>query len=107
MEGSRCSVAEALASWTEVSDESFADVLEHIGGQDAPPRESMGLVLDTSALVAAERRASSSQACCAELMSRVHLADTAGRAATRRAEVDGLAAHCPIVDFGTPIAKRS
>ena len=37
MEGSRCSVAEALASWIEVSDESFADVLEHIGGQDAPP----------------------------------------------------------------------
>ena len=37
MEGSRCSVAEALASWTEVPDESFADALEYIGAQDAPP----------------------------------------------------------------------
>ncbi len=56
----------------------------------APPPENPWASSYTSALVAAERRASSSQACCAELMSRVHLADTAGRAATRRAKVDGL-----------------
>jgi hypothetical protein len=37
-EGSRCSVGETLASWTEVVDESFADAPEHIGAHNAPPR---------------------------------------------------------------------
>ncbi|MDE0828827.1 MAG: hypothetical protein OSB03_06475, partial [Vicinamibacterales bacterium] len=36
-EGSRCSVGEALASWTDVFDESFADALEHIDPQNARP----------------------------------------------------------------------
>ena len=84
----------------------------------------MGLVLDTSALVAAERRVSAGQAwgqvlasmsteeavlpaiVFAELMSGVHLAETASRAATRRAKVDGLAVHCPIVEFTASIADQ-
>ena len=78
----------------------------------------MGLVLDTSALVAAERTPTASPGdwdrllaalagevavlpaiVYAELMAGVQLADTAGRAKRRRAKVEALVVHCPIVDF--------
>ncbi len=37
IETSRCTVGEALRAWREVADHSFADALERIGFQDAPP----------------------------------------------------------------------
>ena len=89
----------------------------------------MGVVVDTSALVAAERRreAGSSGAALswnsllgrladesavlpaaayAELLVGVHLAAGPARAAARRARIDALAARVPIVDFDAAIARR-
>jgi predicted nucleic acid-binding protein len=85
----------------------------------------VGLVIDTSALIAIERRATalSREAdwadlfpvlaaepvalpaiVVAELLAGVVLADTAIRAAARRARVEALTAHVPIVDFDLAIA---
>ncbi len=82
----------------------------------------MGFVIDTSALVALERaggtwleqipiEAQVEEAVLpaivyAELVSGVQLADSAARAAFRRARVDALVARLPIVDFGREIADR-
>lgn len=89
----------------------------------------MGVVVDTSALVAAERLAelkgSASVAIWssvigqladepaalpavvyAELMVGVLLADTPTRAATRRAKIEALTVRVPVVDFGSAIAEE-
>ena len=89
----------------------------------------MGVVVDTSALVAAERRRETDSsgdplnwsrllgrladeaavlpaAAYAELLVGVHLAGGARRAAARRARIDALAARVPIVDFDAAIARR-
>lgn len=82
----------------------------------------MGLVIDTSALVWLERagadwesRIAAGRAeedavlpaiVYAELMSGVYLADSARRAAARRAMVDALVARVPIVELGREIAER-
>jgi predicted nucleic acid-binding protein len=81
----------------------------------------VGLVIDTSALVAVERasvsweRALSSLGdepaalpaiVCAELLVGVHLARGAARAASRRAKIHALLARIPVVDFGLSIAER-
>lgn len=89
----------------------------------------MGVVVDTSALVAAERRRATDSsgdpltwsgllgrladesavlpaAAYAELLVGVHLAAGAARAAARRARIDALAARVPIVDFDAAIARR-
>lgn len=80
----------------------------------------MGLLIDTSALVALERdsvgweglddRIGEEHAALpvivyAELLSGVRLADTPDRAAARQAKVDGLVARLPLVEFG-PAAAR-
>lgn len=88
----------------------------------------MGVVVDTSALVAAERRRETSSgapltwgdllgrladesavlpaAAYAELLVGVHLADSPTRAASRRARIDALTARVPIVDFDAAIARQ-
>lgn len=82
----------------------------------------MGLVIDTSALVALERAGRSwaeqipmetqteeavlPAIVYAELVSGVHLADSAPRTALRRARVDALIARLPVIDFGREIADR-
>jgi predicted nucleic acid-binding protein len=81
----------------------------------------MGLVIDTSALVAVERagddwptalgprgaeEAVIPAIVCAELLVGVRLADTPARAAARRAKVDALLTRLPIVDFTREIADR-
>lgn len=87
----------------------------------------MGLVIDTSALIAIERHATSFSReadwaelfpmlaaepvalpaiVVAELLSGVALADTAIRAAARRARVEALTAHVPVVDFDVAIAAQ-
>jgi predicted nucleic acid-binding protein len=81
----------------------------------------VGLVIDTSALVAVERAAFAWERLLAgveqeavvlpaivygELLVGVELADTAARASSRRAKIDALAARVPIVDFGRQIAER-
>lgn len=81
----------------------------------------MGLVIDTSALVAVERAATSWDEAvasigsepaalpaivCAELLTGVHLAGSAARAEARRAKIDALVARVPVVDFGLPVAER-
>ena len=81
----------------------------------------MGLVIDTSALVALERRGeaweSSLEAfadepvalpaiALAELLAGVRLADTPARAALRRAKVEALTQRVPVVAFGSSIAER-
>ena len=81
----------------------------------------MGLVIDTSALAAAERAGSAWDAALrpladeavvipaivyAELVVGVALADTPLRATTRRAKIDALVARVPLVDFGREIAER-
>ena len=79
----------------------------------------MGLVIDTSALVALERLetpwvegfpehepASIPAIVYAELLVGVHLADSRRRAAARLAKVKALVATIPIVDFGPAIAER-
>lgn len=89
----------------------------------------MGLVVDTSALVAVERHQKSNEACAettwasllgprsdepivlpavvyAELLVGVHLADGTDRAAVRRARIEALTMRAPIVDFSAAIAEE-
>lgn len=80
----------------------------------------MGLVIDTSALVALERRRNAvgaleelggepvaiPAAAYAEMLAGVYLADTPERAARRRAQIDALAGRAPVVDFDAAIAER-
>lgn len=88
----------------------------------------MVIVIDTSALVAAERdrprdaarpsvwtnllgqigddEAVIPAAAYAELLVGVHLADSKARATARRARIDRLIAHVPIVDFDARIAEK-
>jgi tRNA(fMet)-specific endonuclease VapC len=81
----------------------------------------MGLVLDTSALVAVERSAADMEQALgdarsaravvpaivyAELLVGVRLADSAARAAGRRARIDAIVSRCPVVEFDRAIAER-
>ena len=87
----------------------------------------MGLVIDTSALVAVERRSGKTQGAdawaallkgrssetvvlpaivLAELLVGVSMADTPKRATARRARIDALVAHVPVVDFDAAIAEE-
>ena len=78
----------------------------------------MGLVIDTSALVALERTAGDwsqrlpvepaaiAAIVYAELIVGVKMADSRTRAATRRAKIDALLEAMPIVDFGPAEAER-
>ena len=79
----------------------------------------MGLVIDTSALVALERstgdwgdRLPAEEAAFvpaivyAELLVGVYLADSRRRAAGRRAKIEAMVAAAPIVDFGPAVAER-
>lgn len=79
----------------------------------------MGLVIDTSALVAMEREGAPWEGALAalgdeptalpaivyaELLVGVRLSNSAARAETRRARIDTLVARVPIVEFGTGAA---
>ena len=80
----------------------------------------MGIVIDTSALVALERAGAEWELpdpllgvavalpaiVLAELVSGVHLANTPARASSRRAKVSALVSRVPVVEFGTAIAER-
>lgn len=81
----------------------------------------MGLVLDTSALVAVERIGAELEdrlgdlgtdlavlpaIVYAELQVGVRLADTPARAASRRSRIDALVTRLPIVEFDRAIAER-
>jgi tRNA(fMet)-specific endonuclease VapC len=81
----------------------------------------VGLLIDTSALVAAERSRGGLEAALselgeetvalpaivyAELLAGVQLADTPARAAARRAKIDALAKRVPVVPFGIAAAER-
>lgn len=81
----------------------------------------MGLVIDTSALVAVEREASGWERLLSglgeetvalpaivygELLVGVRLAGSASRASSRRAKVAALIARVPIVEFGREVAER-
>lgn len=81
----------------------------------------MGLVIDTSALVAIERAsidwekglsaigqepAALPAIVYAELLAGVQLASTPAGAASRRSKIDALASRVPIVDFGRGIAEH-
>jgi predicted nucleic acid-binding protein len=81
----------------------------------------VGLVIDTSALVALERASASWEAGLhglsgedavvpaivhAELLVGVRLTDSPGRAAARRRKIDALLACVPIVDFTRETAER-
>ncbi len=87
----------------------------------------MGLVIDTSALIAAERQSASLKGpdawtrqfpqlaaepvvlpavVLAEILAGVAMADTAMRAAARRARIDALVAHVPVVDFDSEVAEE-
>lgn len=89
----------------------------------------MGLVVDTSALVAVERRYASNAfrtetawsalrgssvdervvlpaIVYAELLVGVHLADNPDRAAARRARIEALTMRAPIIDFSAAIAEE-
>ena len=87
----------------------------------------MGLVIDTSALIAVERYWSELKGeaawaaqfpqlaaepvvlpaiVVAKVLVGVAMADTAMRAAARRARVDALVAHVPVVDFDSEIAEE-
>jgi predicted nucleic acid-binding protein len=78
----------------------------------------MGLLIDTSALVALERsgddwsaglpneRAAIPAIVYAELLVGVKMADSRKRAASRRAKIDALLASAPIADFGSAEAER-
>ncbi len=78
----------------------------------------MGLVIDTSALVALERTtgdlsnglpdepAALAAIVYAELLVGVKMADSRRRAASRRAKIDALLAVVPVVDFGSAEAER-
>jgi tRNA(fMet)-specific endonuclease VapC len=87
----------------------------------------MGIVIDTSALVAAERLATTGATGAgtwasvlnaigdqpaalpaivyAELLAGVELADSPRRAAARRARIDALTAHVALIDFDAEIAR--
>ncbi|MGH7569696.1 MAG: PIN domain-containing protein [Gemmatimonadales bacterium] len=79
----------------------------------------MGLVIDTSALVASERAGESWERAVsaigdepavvpaivyAELLVGVELADDPGRAAGRRARIEALVSRVPLVEFGAGVA---
>ncbi len=78
----------------------------------------MGLVIDTSALVALERSntawseglpdepAALAAIVYAELLVGVKMADSRRRAAVRRAKIDALLTTTPVVDFGLGAAER-
>lgn len=87
----------------------------------------MGLVIDTSALIAVERQSAHLKGeaawtrqfpqlaaepvvlpaiVLAEILAGVAMADTAMRAAARRARVDALMAHVPVVDFDAEVAEE-
>ncbi len=78
----------------------------------------MGLVIDTSALVALERSevawsdglpeepAALAAIVYAELLIGVRMADGRKRAASRRAKIEALLAAVPLVDFGLAEAER-
>jgi predicted nucleic acid-binding protein len=78
----------------------------------------MGLVIDTSALVAIERAAKPWRKALpdepaalpaivyAELLVGAELADSRRRAADRRAKIAALASAIPIVEFGATVAER-
>lgn len=81
----------------------------------------MGLVIDTSALAAAERTGSAWDDALrpfadepvvlpaivyAELVVGIELADTPLRAAARRAKIAALVARVPLVEFGREVAER-
>ena len=81
----------------------------------------MGLVIDTSALVALEREGDAWEPLlarfadepvavpaivCAELLAGVRLADTTVRASRRRGKVDELMRRAPVVPFGASTAER-
>ena len=80
----------------------------------------MGLVLDTSALIALERSGSDAidalgglgdellvipAIVYAELLVGVQLADSRARASRRRARVDSLLTRCPLIEFSGAIAE--
>lgn len=81
----------------------------------------MGLVIDTSALIAAERHPAARHSLSsslgaetvalpaivyAELLAGVQLADSERRAAARRAKIEALTARVPVVEFGMAVAAR-
>jgi tRNA(fMet)-specific endonuclease VapC len=81
----------------------------------------VGLVIDTSALVAFERGGQALEALLkavgdettvlptivyAELLAGVELADTSARAATRRAKIDALTHRVPLIPFSPPVSER-
>ncbi len=81
----------------------------------------MGLVLDTSALIAVERRGHDLEGELAELGAEpavvpaivyaelqvgVRLADTPARASSRRARIEALVSRLPVVEFDRAIADR-
>ena len=77
----------------------------------------MGLVIDTSALVALERLGLGSARLAdeptalpaivyAELLVGVKMADSRKRAANRRAKIEALLSAASIVDFGSAVAER-
>lgn len=81
----------------------------------------MGLLIDTSALIALERRGSTVAPLSAgiageplaipaivyaELLAGVQLADSPARAASRRAKVDAIVARAPVVEFDAFVAAR-
>lgn len=80
----------------------------------------MGLVVDTSALIALERSGRGAAELVgklgeeapvipaivyAELLVGVELADSIGRARRRRARIEALVARCPVIEFGSAIAE--
>lgn len=78
----------------------------------------MGVVIDTSALVALERGATAwppsldaepaalPAVVYAELLVGVQMAESRARAARRRAKIDALLARVPLVEFGAAHAER-
>ena len=78
----------------------------------------MGLLIDTSAVVALERGASNWEDALseepvavpaivyAELLVGVRLADTPERAASRQKKIDALIARAPVIEFGSEAAER-
>jgi hypothetical protein len=83
------------------------------GGGRSDAGQPVGLLIDTSALVALERSATPMRATpalaldsiaipaivYAELLAGVHLADTETRAAARRTKIEAVVARAPVVEF--------
>jgi predicted nucleic acid-binding protein len=84
-------------------------------------RQSMGLLIDTSALIALERESGSWETVLerlgeeavaipaivyAELLAGVELADTTARAAARRAKIDAVTARAPVIEFASEAAAQ-